>query len=112
MVVFEEARKLWFECGLEVEELRTFKLKFLKHLHRFLVYGSTVGFCVLSVAYTAVYFESLDPVQLAYLAVQSQWGFLSTSLVTSVVLVERKIRRMLETFQNIVDKSDFIQRIL
>lgn len=108
MIVFEQSRKLWFQCGLRVEDFASRKDKSLNKVHMVVVLGSQFAFLVTSLIYTYMHVQQMELFQVAYTALQNQWASLSVSLNVSIHLVEEKIRKMLEVCQDIVDKSRMV----
>lgn len=109
MIVFEQARKLWFQCGLEVENLSSTKSILFKKLNKLLIFGSQGLFLSLSVIYALQHVSEMQSDEIAYVVLQAQWGLLSVSLLVSIHLVEGKIAKMLENCQNLVEKSILVR---
>lgn len=108
MVVFKQSRKLWFQCGLHVEDFPSIKMNILNKLYKIIIFGSQFSFLIGSFIFTWKFVQYLELFQMVYIALQNQWAILSVSLIVCINLVEKRIRNMLTACQNIVDKSNLI----
>lgn len=106
MKVFVESKKVWFECGIRTEEIETGKFKSLRFMNLFLLLLSQGSYFLLSILYNVMYFNEIDIVQLLYIGLQIQMGFLALSSSFCLHFQQKNILKMIQTVQSFVDKSN------
>lgn len=109
MIVFEQSRKLWLQCGLSVENFPSTKRKVLNKVNKLIIFASQFSFLIGSMIFTWKNVLNLELFQMVYIALQNQWAILSVSLIVCIHLVEDRIRRMLGTCQHIVDARTSVE---
>lgn len=104
MIVFEQSRKLWVQCGIKIEK---FPLKYII-FNRFVIFLSQVSLLLASLIFTWQNFHKFEAFQIVYFALQNQWSFLSVSLLVSMQLIQNKIKLLLQKYQKIMDTRKFL----
>lgn len=105
MIVFEQSRKLLFQCGLRIDANQSPKTKLCNLFNRLMVFLSTSFYFTSSILIIAVNFNAMDSFQLVYCVLQAQWTFISIALFFVLLGIQHDIREMLQTLQHTVDES-------
>lgn len=104
MKVFVESIKVWFECGLRIDQTESNNSKLWSLMNLFFLLLSQGSYFLLSILYIIVYFNEIDIIQLLYIGLQVQMGFLALSSSFCLHIQRKNIVKMIQKVRTIVNK--------